>query len=301
MQPLLVVITGPTAVGKTELCVKVAQHFNTEIISADSRQFYKELAIGTAKPTKQETKDITHHFIDNLSIKVEYNVNNFENDALALLEKLFKKHPIVILTGGSGLFIDAISNGFDDELPGIDKTLRLELEMLYKKYGIEILQEKLKQLDPIFYNEIDLSNTKRLYRAIEVCISAKKPYSTIRKGIKQNRPFKVLKIALNRERDVLFNRINQRVDLMISNGLVDEVKSVINYKNHNALKTVGYTEIIEHLDGKITIEDAIENIKTNTRRYAKRQINWFNKSGDYKWFTPNQLNEIIELINLNYN
>ena len=301
MKPLLVVITGPTAVGKTKLCVKVAQHFNTEIISADSRQFYKELAIGTAKPTKEEMQNVPHHFIDNLSITEDYNANDFEKDALTLLKQLFKKHKVVILTGGSGLFIDALCNGFDNDLPGANPTIRAELKQLYNKYGIEILQEKLKQLDPIFYKEIDLSNTKRLFRAIEVCIITGKPYSELRKGEQQNRPFKTLKIALNRDREELFNRINQRVDLMIEQGLIDEVRTVINYKNHNALKTVGYTEIFNFLDNKISLEQAIEDIKTNTRRYAKRQINWFDKSNDYQWFNPSQEKEIIELIQSNIN
>lgn len=301
MKPLLVVITGSTAVGKTKLCVKVAQHFNTEIISADSRQFYKELAIGTAKPTKEEIQNVPHHFIDNLSITEDYNANNFEKDALTLLKQLFKKYKIVILTGGSGLFIDALCNGFDNDLPAASPNIRGELKQLYNKYGIEILQEKLKQLDPIFYNEIDLSNSKRLFRAIEVCIITGKPYSELRKGEQQSRPFKTLKIALNRDRKELFNRINQRVDLMIEQGLVDEVKAVINYKNHNALKTVGYTEIFNFLDNKISLEQAIEDIKTNTRRYAKRQINWFEKSNDYQWFNPSQEKEIIKLIQSNIN
>lgn len=301
MLPLLVVITGPTAVGKTKLCVKIAQHFNTEIISADSRQFYKELSIGTAKPIPEEMKNIPHHFINNLSISEEYNANDFEKDALKLLKQLFNRHKIVILTGGSGLFIDAICNGFDADLPGADQNIRLKLENLYNKYGIEILQEKLKQLDPEFYKEIDLSNVKRLYRAIEVCIISNKPYSELRQGKQQERPFRILKVALNREKEELFDRINQRVDLMIESGLIEEVKSVIKYKNHNALKTVGYTEIFEHLDGEITLDKSIKNIKTNTRRYAKKQINWFNKSNDYRWFKPSQEKEIIELIQSNIN
>lgn len=298
-KPLLVVITGPTAVGKTDLCVQVAKHFNTEIISADSRQFYKELSIGTAKPSIEEMQNIPHHFIDNLSITQEYNANDFEKDALNKLDSLFKKYQIIILTGGSGLFIDALCDGFDNNLPGSDSNIRKELEYLYNKYGIEILQEKLKQLDPIFYNEIDLSNTKRLYRAIEVCIITKKPFSQLRKGKQQERPFKTLKIALNRERDELFDRINNRAEIMMNSGLLDEVKSVLNYRNKNALKTVGYTELFEFIDGNKELKEAVEDIKTNTRRYAKRQINWFSKSNDYHWFHPNQQNEIIELIKSN--
>ncbi len=300
-KPFLVVITGPTAVGKTQLCVQVAQHFNTEIISADSRQFYKELSIGTAKPTAEEMQNIPHHFVDFISIKQDYNVNDFEKEALALLNQLFQQHKIVILTGGSGLYIDALCDGFDDDLPGADEQLRTELEMLYQKYGIELLQEKLKQLDPEFYQTIDLNNLKRLYRAIEVCILTGKPYSELRKGNKQNRPFKVVKIALNRNREELYERINQRVDLMMQQGLLDEVKSVLNQKGNNALKTVGYTELFDYLAEKCTLEQAVENIKINTRRYAKRQLNWFNKDAEYQWFQPNQIKEIIDVISLEIN
>jgi tRNA dimethylallyltransferase len=301
MTPLLVVITGPTAVGKTELCVKVAQHFNTEIISADSRQFYKELAIGTAKPTRKEMQNIKHHFIDSHSITEGYNVNDFEKDALSLLENLFQKHQIIILTGGSGLYIDALCEGFDEDIPGSDESIRAELYEMHKKYGIQILQKKLKQLDPEFYKEVDLNNVKRLQRAIEVCMLTGEKYSVIRKGNKQNRPFNVLKIGLDREREELFDRINQRVDLMIDNGLLDEVKSVINFKDKNALKTVGYTELFDFLDNELTLNEAIEKIKVNTRRYAKRQLGWFNKNGNYKWFHPDSLDDIIKHVTLNIN
>lgn len=301
MTPLLVVITGPTAVGKTQLCVQVAQHFNTEIISADSRQFYKELAIGTAKPTQREKQNINHHFIDSISIQQDYNVTDFEKEALVVLNHLFKQHKIVILTGGSGLFIDALCDGFDDDLPSGDEQLRAELEILYQKYGIELLQKKLKQLDPKFYQKIDLNNVKRLIRAIEVCMITGKPYSELRKGDKQTRPFKVLKIGLSRNREELFDRINQRVDLMMQQGLLAEVKSVLDFKNKNALKTVGYTELFDFLANKCTLEEAIINIKVNTRRYAKRQINWFNKDNEYQWFHPNEINEIINLITITIN
>ena len=301
MTPLLVVITGPTAVGKTELCVKVAQHFNTEIISADSRQFYKELVIGTAKPTKSEMRNIKHHFIDSHSITEDFNVNNFENDALKLLDQLFQKHKIVILTGGSGLYIDALCQGFDEDLPGSDEKIRIELEKLYQEYGIKILQEKLKQLDPTFYNTVDLNNVKRLQRAIEVCMLTGEKYSKIRKGTKQIRPFNVLKIGLSRDREELFNRINSRVDIMIQNGLINEVENLVAHKDSNPLKTVGYTELFDYLDKITSLEQAIEKIKVNTRRYAKRQIGWFNKNGDYKWFNPNELTKITDYISFNLN
>lgn len=299
MKPTLVVITGPTAVGKTNLCVELAQHLNTEIINADSRQFFKELSIGTAKPTKEEMKNIPHHFVNSHSITQTYNATNFEQDVLALLNKLFKTYPLVILTGGSGLYIDAVCNGFDENIPEGNEQLRTELEQLYNKYGIEILREKLKQLDPDFYQEIDLKNINRLYRAIEVCLLSNSSYKQLRQGIKQNRPFNIIKIALNRDKEELYNRINQRVDLMIQNGLIDEVKQVLPYRTHNALKTVGYTELFDYLDEKLSLPEAIDKIKVNTRRYAKKQLAWFNKSNDYNWFHPNETEKIISFINSN--
>jgi len=296
MLPTLVVITGPTAVGKTALCVDLAQHFNTEIISADSRQFFKELSIGTAKPTTEEMKGVTHHFVDSHSITQTYNATNFENDVLTLVKELFKTNPILILTGGSGLYIDAVCNGFDDDIPEGDEQLRNELEELYNKYGIEVLQEKLKQLDPNFYNTIDLNNVKRLYRAIEVCTLSPKSYTSLRVGKTKNRPFNIIKIALNRDKEELYDRINQRVDMMMQNGLLDEVKNVLPFKNHNALKTVGYTELFNYLDNQITLDEAVEKIKVNTRRYAKKQLSWFNKSNDYSWFHPNDKEKIIQYL-----
>ncbi|MBE7441926.1 MAG: tRNA (adenosine(37)-N6)-dimethylallyltransferase MiaA [Flavobacteriales bacterium] len=299
MKPTLVVITGPTAVGKTNLCVELAQHFNTEIINADSRQFFKELSIGTAKPTNEEMKNVPHHLVNSHSINQTYNATNFEQDVLALLNKLFKTYPLVILTGGSGLYIDAVCNGFDENIPEGNEQLRTELEQLYNKYGIEILREKLKQLDPDFYQEIDLKNINRLYRAIEVCLLSNSSYKQLRQGIKQNRPFNIIKIALNRDKEELYNRINQRVDLMIQNGLIDEVKQVLPYRTHNALKTVGYTELFDYLDEKLSLPEAIDKIKVNTRRYAKKQLAWFNKSNDYNWFHPNETEKIISFINSN--
>jgi tRNA dimethylallyltransferase len=296
MQPTLVVITGPTAVGKTKLCVEIAQHFKCDIISADSRQFFKELSIGTAKPTPEEMQNVIHHFVDSNSITERYNVNDFEQDVLQLLPQLFKQNPFVILTGGSGLYIDAICDGFDNDLPQGDEAIRIELEELYNKYGIEILQEKLKQLDPIFHQEIDLSNLKRLYRAIEVCLLSGKSYSELRQGIKQKRPFNIIKIALNRDKEELYNRINLRVDLMLKDGLLEEVKQVDEYRNVNALKTVGYRELFDFLDKKTTLEEAIDKIKVNTRRYAKKQLAWFNRNNDYNWFHPNEKELIINYI-----
>lgn len=296
MNPTLLVITGPTAVGKTALCVDLAKHFETEIISADSRQFFKDLSIGTAKPTFEEMQHVTHHFVDSHSITQAYNATNFEHDVLGLLTTLFKKHSIVILTGGSGLYIDAVCNGFDDNIPEGNEQIRTELEQLYNKYGIELLQEKLKQLDPEYYNTIDLSNIKRLYRAIEVCLLSSTSFTNLRQGKKQTRPFNIIKIALNRDKEELYHRINLRVDIMMDAGLLNEAKQVFKYRNHNALKTVGYAELFNYLDGFCTLEEAVEKIKVNTRRYAKKQISWFNKSNDYSWFHPEKNEQIIEFI-----
>lgn len=295
-QKTLIVITGPTAVGKTTICVEIAQLFKTEIISADSRQFYKELAIGTAKPTTKEMDGVPHHFVDSHSITEVFNVNDFEISALKKLETLFKKHDNVILTGGSGLFIDILCHGFDEGIPTSNSAIREEIETLHNKYGLEILQEKLKQLDPIFHQKIDLNNYKRLERAIEICLLTGKTNSELRQGIKQKRPFNILKIGLQRDRTELFDRINQRVDIMMNNGLLEEVKSVVNYQNHNALKTVGYTELFSFLNNELSLNEAIEKIKVNSRRYAKRQIAWFTKSGDYTWFHPTDKNAIVTFI-----
>lgn len=297
MQPTLLVIAGPTAVGKTALSIQLAQHFKTEIISADSRQFYKEISIGTAKPSLAEMQGIKHHFIHSHSINNEINVNNYEIEVISLLNDLFKTHKIVILTGGSGLYIDAVCDGFDDNLPEANSIIRAELEQLHQKYGIGILQEKLNQLDPVFYSEIDLQNTKRLIRAIEVCMLSKQPYSTLRKGKKQLRNFKVIKIALNLPKDELNQRINKRVDGMIKTGLLEEAKAMLPFKTKNALNTVGYKELFGYFENKLTIEQAIEKIKVNTRRYAKRQIAWFDRAADYTWFNPNQKKEIVAFIN----
>ena len=299
MQPTLIVIAGPTAVGKTALSIELAQHFNTEIISADSRQFYKEISIGTAKPSPKEMRGVKHHFINSHSIQQEFNVNDFEKEVIPLLDELFKTHKFVILTGGSGLYIDAVCDGFDDDLPEGNAAIRKELEQLHNKYGIALLQEKLKQLDPIFYNEIDLKNTTRLFRAIEVCMLTQQPYSALRKGKKQTRNFNTIKIALNRPKNELNERINKRVDEMMQLGLLSEAENIFPFKENNALNTVGYKELFDYFKNNISLENAVEKIKVNTRRYAKRQVAWFKRSGDYTWFHPNQQAEIIEFATSN--
>jgi len=292
----LISIIGPTAIGKTNMAIQLARHFDTEIISADSRQFFKELNIGTAKPTIEEQNQAKHYFIDNKSITEDYNANDFEKEALEFLSEYFKKKNLILLCGGSGLYIDALLHGFDEGIPDADPAIRKELEERLNTEGIESLQNQLKQLDPIFYKEIDLSNSKRLMRAIEVCLLSDKPYSEIRRGKKVLRPFHTLKVGLQMPREQLYTRINQRVDQMLSSGLLEEVKSVISYKNHNALKTVGYRELFDHFDGILSLEQAKEKIKVNSRRYAKRQITWFKRDPEIEWFPTNEKAQIIEYI-----
>lgn len=291
----LIVIAGPTAVGKTALSIKLAKQLGTWIISADSRQFYKELSIGTAKPSKNEMQDVPHYFIDNVSITEHYSAGMFEKDVLAFLESYFKTHDTIIMCGGSGMYIDAVCEGMD-ELTGIDPAVREELNKTVKEKGLKWLQEQVKQHDPEYYKQVDTNNPARLQRALEVCLSSGGPYSAQRKGTKKERPFGIVKILLNTERDKLYKRINARVDEMINLGLLNEVKSVFPQKELKALNTVGYKELFEYLEGKTTLEEAILLIKQNTRRYAKRQLTWFNNSGGYKSFDPTDESGILRFI-----
>ena len=294
-KPVLIVISGPTAVGKTDTGVELAKVFNTEIISADSRQFYKELRIGTAAPTQDEMQGIKHHFIGNLSIHDYYNVSKFENEVLESLKQLFKKNKYAILLGGSGLYINAVCKGID-ELPDADVNVRDKLNFEFNRNGIEYLRDKLKQLDPEFFAIVDKSNHKRLMRAIEVCITTGKTYSSLRLNEVKPRDFDIIKIGLNRDRQELFDRINNRVDIMIKNGLEGEARNLFPFRELNALKTVGYKELFEHFENKISLEQAITNIKTNTRRYAKRQLTWFKNDDLIKWFHPDETEKIVQII-----
>ena len=291
----LVVIAGPTAVGKTDFAIELAAHLKTEIISADSRQVYKELSIGTAKPDSSQLNKVKHHLVGNISIHDYYNVAKFEVDVLSLLTDLFKKYDQVVMVGGSGLYIDAVCNGID-ELPDVDETLRNNLNDLYWEEGIEAIRMKLRLLDPEYYEVIDQSNPKRLIRAVEVCMATGKKYSELRTNTNKERAFKIHRIALNMDRPVLFDRINRRVDLMVEEGLLDEVKGLFELRHLNALNTVGYKELFDHFMGKVTLEQALTNIKTNSRRYAKRQLTWFRKNPNYQWFTPEDLEKVINLI-----
>jgi len=296
--PLLIVITGPTAVGKTTLAIEIAKAFFSEILSADSRQFYKEMRIGTASPSSIELKAVPHHFIGHISIHDEYNVSRYEEDALKMLDQLFTHNHQVILTGGSGLYIKAVCHGID-ELPDPDNGLRTELKELYHNVGIEALQDKLKELDPEYFDEVDRSNPKRLLRAIEVCLTTGVTYSSLRKNKPKPRKFKYVKIGLTLDRQELYHRINHRVDRMMDEGFLSEAKTLFSNRHLNALNTVGYKELFDHIEGTISLGEAVEKIKTSTRRYAKRQITWFRKDPEIIWFHPDDLTGILYSIKAN--
>jgi tRNA dimethylallyltransferase len=286
MDKTLISIVGPTAIGKTSLSLKVAKHFKTEIMSCDSRQFYKEMKIGTAVPSDAELAEVKHHFIKNKSIQDYYSVGDFEKDALRTAEALFKQHDVLILTGGSGLYQNAVLYGLDD-FPEVNKAIREELNLIYATKGIEPLQKELKELDPKHYENVDKQNPQRLIRALEICKSSEKPYSFFLTQSSKKRLFKSLKIGLTAEREIIYDRINKRVDIMFKEGLLEEAKELYAYRNLNALKTVGYAEIFDYLDGKLTLEEATSEIKKNTRRYAKRQLTWYRKQEDILWFEMN--------------
>ena len=279
----LITIVGPTAIGKTSLSILIASYFKTEIISCDSRQFYKEMTIGTAVPEKEELAEVTHHFIQNRSVFEDYNVGAFERDALNVLDTLFKKHNIVVMVGGSGLYVKAVLEGLDD-FPKIDPTIRLELNNIYKNEGIIPLQQQLKKLDIETYNTISLDNPQRVIRALEICIGTNLPYSSFKGKGKRKRDFESIIVGLNGDRQKIYDRINYRVDLMMEKGLLDEAKKLHPQKSLNALQTVGYKELFLFFDGKITKEYAVEEIKKNTRRFAKRQLTWFKKNTNIMWF-----------------
>lgn len=291
MKKNLIVIAGPTAVGKTALSIELAKFYNCPIVSADSRQFYKEMSIGTAKPTKEEMQDVPHYFIDNISIHDTYNVGQFEREAIECIETLFKDHEQLILVGGSGLYINAILNGVD-EFEEIPSLIREQLIKDYEEKGLTYLQEQLKQLDEVYYNQVDLNNPQRIMRALEVCIHTQKPYSSFRTKEKKQRSFDAINILINTDREALYTRINKRVDVMMQNGLLEEVQALYPYKHLNALNTVGYKEIFDFIDNKCTLEEAVNLIKQNSRRYAKRQLTWFNHQGDFETFAPTDLEKL---------
>ena len=293
MSKRLVIITGPTAVGKTELSIDLAKHFETEIISADSRQFYKELKIGASPPTKEELSTTKHHFIQHLSVIDDYNVGLFEKDAIRTINNLFMKYNTLIMVGGSGLYIDVITNGLD-YFPETEEKTRNYIIKNYKNKGISFLQTQLKEKDPDYYEIVDINNPQRLIRALTIIVSSKLPFSSFQTGKRKKRGFKITNFFLNMNRERLYERINLRVDKMIENGLLNEVKNLIPNRNNNALQTVGYKELFEYFDGDISLNKAIENIKRNTRRFAKRQISWFKGYKEIQHIsTENSLKKII--------
>jgi tRNA dimethylallyltransferase len=292
----LITIVGPTAIGKTALSIQIANYFKADILSCDSRQFYKEMTIGTAVPNTDELESATHHFIQNRSVFDDYNVGSFERDALSKLDELFQKNPVQIMVGGSGLYVDAVLKGLD-YFPDVDPKIRKQLTKQLQEKGIETLQEKLKELDPETYYSIAIDNPHRIMRALEICIGSETPYSTFKNKPKTPRNFTSIKIGLNAEREVIYNRINERVDNMLANGLLEEAEKLYPNKDLNALQTVGYRELFSFFDGEFTQEFAISEIKKNTRRFAKRQGTWFKKDGETLWFDyQTNINEIITKI-----
>ncbi|MBS2100996.1 tRNA (adenosine(37)-N6)-dimethylallyltransferase MiaA [Carboxylicivirga linearis] len=291
----LVVLVGPTGIGKTDTSLKIAKHFDTEIISADSRQIYKELKIGTAAPTQEQLAIIPHHMVATHSVNDYYNAWQFEQDVLKLSDELFKKHDAIVLTGGSMMYVDAVTKGIDD-LPTIDPDLRQEVMDIYEKDGLDAIRRQLKILDPEFYNQVDLKNHKRVMHAVEVCLMTGKPYSSLRTNTNRQRPFNIIKLGLDMDREELYNRINLRVDQMVKDGLFEEAKQFYHLKEINALNTVGYKEIFAHWDGEYDATTAIELIKRNSRRYAKRQLSWFRRDKEMHWFNPKDADEMITFV-----
>lgn len=283
-KPLLISIVGPTAIGKTSLSIAIAQAFATEIVSADSRQFFKEMKIGTAVPSRDELHAVKHHFIQNKSIFDVYSVGDFEREAIELLSELFQKHRILVMVGGSGLYVDAIVKGLDD-FPQVSPEIRAQLNRDFRTGGIESLQKELKRTDPHYFEEVDIENTQRVIRALEVIRSSGLPFSSFRKKANAQREFDTLYIGLTAERETIYERINHRVDLMMEAGLLEEAKELLPHKDLNALQTVGYRELFDHLEGKTSLEVAKEEIKKNTRRFAKRQGTWFRKNDKIYWFS----------------
>ena len=296
MNKYLISIVGPTGIGKTALSLKLASHFNTEIISADSRQFFKEIPIGTAAPTTDELAVAPHHFIHHKSIQEAYSVGAFEKEAIKTIELLHQSKAVVIMVGGSGLYVDAVTKGFD-EFPDIDPKIRTQLNLELETKGLDFLRGELKQLDPQSYNSIALKNPHRVIRALEVCRGSGQPYSSFLNKNKQHRSFKTLSIGLKADRPLIYKRINTRVDQMVKHGLLEEARAVFMHKELNALNTVGYKELFNYFDSQWTLEFAISEIKKNTRRFAKRQMTWFQKDSDTQWFAyDSDLQHILDYI-----
>lgn len=284
MDKTLIVITGPTAVGKTQLCLDIARHFNIPVINADSRQIYKELSIGTAKPTEKEIQDIKHYFVGTLSLQDYYSASIFEQQVLELLDNLFLENDYALMSGGSMMYIDAVCDGIDD-IPTIDDATRETMKRRLKDEGLERLVEELHRLDPEYYAIVDRQNPKRVVHALEICTMTGKTYTSFRKKVKKERPFKIVKIGLNRDREELYGRINARVDQMMKEGLLNEARNVYQLKDLNALNTVGYKELFKYIEGIWSLDEAVERIKGNTRRYARKQLTWYKKDPMIRWLS----------------
>ena len=295
----LIVITGPTAVGKTALCLDIAQHFGIPVINADSRQIYKELKIGTASPTIEQMRRVPHYFVGSLSLHDYYSASLFEQQVLEILQREFKHSDYALLTGGSMMYIDAVCNGIDD-IPTVDDATREALKARLSSEGLEPLVEELRRLDPEYYEIVDKQNPRRVVHGLEICLMTGKTYTSFRKREKKERPFRIVKIGLNRDREELYNRINQRVDQMMTDGLLDEAQRLYPMRHMNALNTVGYKEMFAYIDGTWTLEEAVERIKGNTRRYARKQLTWYKKDEQIRWFHPDEIEQIYSYISQDY-
>jgi tRNA dimethylallyltransferase len=291
----LIVVLGPTGVGKSDISIQLAQHYQTDIISADSRQFFRELCIGTAVPPGEDLELVTHHFIQSKSIHDYYNVSDYETEAIQLMSYLFRVKNPLILTGGSMLYLDTICKGIDD-IPSVDPDIRKEVIRWYEETGLEALRERLLQIDPEYYQIVDRNNPKRMLHAVEIYEMTGQPFTSFRKNTIKERSFRILKIGINQDRVVLYHRINQRVERMIELGLVDEARAVYPFRNLNSLNTVGYKELFTYFDGDCTLAEAIDLIQRNTRKYARKQLTWFRGDPEIKWFEPEQMEEIISYI-----
>ncbi len=291
----LVILLGPTGVGKTELSLRLAEHYNTSIISSDSRQLYKDLKIGTAAPTTEQMERIKHYMVGQLELTDYYSASAFEEDVLSLLNQLFNTTPVVVMAGGSMMYIDAVCNGIDD-IPTVTPEIRNRIYAQFEQEGLAPILEELKAADPIHYDEVDKMNYKRVIHAVEICRMTGKPYSSFRTSIKKNRPFNIIKIGLNRDREELCERINLRVDQMIADGLIEEARQVYPHRHLNSLNTVGYKELFQYFEDNWTLDFAVEKIKRNSRVYARKQMTWFKRDNEITWFHPEQEQEIIEHI-----
>lgn len=288
----LIILLGPTGVGKTELSLRIAEHFGSPIISSDSRQLYKDLPIGTAAPTAEQMARVQHYLVGTLSLTDYYSASNFEEDVITLLGKLHQTHPAVVMTGGSMMYIDAVTKGIDD-IPTVIPEIRSTIYKQYETEGLAPILEELKKADPIHYEEVDRCNYKRVIHAVEICRMTGKPYSSFRTNTKKERPFRIIQVGLNRDRDELYERINRRVDQMMADGFLEEARRVFPYRNLNSLNTVGYKELFNYLDGTWTLDFAIEKIKRNSRVYARKQMTWFKRDTEIKWFHPNEEKAIL--------